>query len=392
MTARVLDKARPDYYTAGRELADTAAWMQGTDPAAREARAAEKRWTGDGSTVSLLSSRRKLFDAAAWAGKKLVTDAERARLLLREDVLTPWRARSGGMGRDRVPWRKADLPLLDLPAPHYARAHASDDLAYVDVTSAYYSLYSTVGLDCEYRRDGWVSPGCMYLPRLRELATEKGIRNMVPGICRARVMSVTYGDGDPRQEAVPNPLLAPGLTGWIAECLHAVAGTVLANTDCCYVATDGYIVPGSQAGLVREMLAEWWGLDTHVRARGPGQVLSLGYWRVGADRTAGYARARKLADAGAPLPAPSSGLRRRLSEWGVLRAPTRPAVEPTGNIVALAPVWAAELAATRRWMVAAAPGHRALAGMEQEEPVGTAARALMAAPTPNRPAAVRLAA
>ncbi len=394
LAARVVDPARPDHYRT-RELGDCKDWMLSNTPAARARRAAAGQWCGDARVIAMFDDRVKLFDEEMYANKApLVTGAECARRYLHELVLAPARKqrRQGSMAAKRVPWKGADLALLDLAPPFYARAATSEelgDLAYVDISACYYSLFSPLSLDGGYRRGEWIGAGGLMFPRVRELGAEKLLRNAIPGIARSRSIKVARGDTFPRERPAQNAFLAPALTGILMDTCHAIATMIVANTDCVYVCTDGFIVPARQAGLVREMLAEWWGLDSTIKAQGPGRVIAWGQWSVGGESTMSYREAAERADAGAPLPVPI-GADARALDAARMPAPRRPAIEATGNLAAIPWPWVRRLAEFRRWAIATEGHYRALRGLPDELPLAAAARAIRERATPPKPDCVEV--
>lgn len=197
-----------------------------------------------------------------------------------------------GMGADRVPFTRAALGFLDLPAPLYVRpSDEVGELAYVDITAAFTAIYRVLTLDLRYEPDA--DPPRLGVGRIsflepEELAAHRGARLSVVGVTRARQTYVLrYGaplrrpDGCLATWKIPNRLLAPDLWGLIAHTLHAIAAEMVERFEARYVHTDGYILAADRAGEALAWLAQRWRVPATVRAAGLGYVRGVSDWAVG---------------------------------------------------------------------------------------------------------------
>lgn len=209
-------------------------------------------------------------------------EVELARPYLRH-VFRAQRAK-GGMGSKRIPWRHDSLPLLDkLPPRLYKARPTQGSWTYVDLTSAYPSLYGPLTLDMTYRPErGTLALGRFEWLDFAETAAWKPAHRAIGGILRSRKMTVIERGGRSvtRDTIGWSTFLCPDLWGVIMDSLHAVAaeaerrGAVLWDTD-------GGIMPTEAAAGFSRWCADTWQLRTHDRLVGDTIVWGLKHWSVG---------------------------------------------------------------------------------------------------------------
>lgn len=232
-------------------------------------------------TISDMVGRCKYIDSSVWPVTPTETARPYIRMIWEEQCAHRKTPRSKWMGHKRVPWSRETFPMLDLNPPLFFDRPSHGDLTYVDIKAAYFQLYSPATLDLRFNpQRGTFGQGLIEFLRTDELATLKETRNTIIGVVRARARTqCSYG----KVSKVPtyNRFLAPELWGYLMHTLHAVAHDLIERFDVRYVATDGFIVPSHQAPLLREFLAEEWGLETAVKGQGEGSVWALGAYALG---------------------------------------------------------------------------------------------------------------
>jgi hypothetical protein len=268
-------------------------------------------------TFSDMVGRTKYIDSSVWPVTPTETARPYIRMIWEEQCARRQTAKSRWMGFKRVPWSRETFPMLKLNAPAFFAAPSSGDLTYVDIKAAYFQLYSVASLDLRFNpQRGVFGQGIIEFLRADELATLKETRNTITGVVRATSRKqCCHG----KMEMVPtyNRFLAPELWGYLMHTLHAVALDLRERFDVRYIATDGYIVPSHEADLLREYLAEAWGLESTVKCSGPGSVWALGAYRLG-----------------------ERGSRSRAKRG-----------EPVDNLLALDEDWRAKLRRWRWWLI-----------------------------------------
>lgn len=208
----------------------------------------------------------KLLDDSVWP----VVPAEVARLYLRR--ITEQQPVAGHMRGGRIQWSRDTLKLLNIcPPTMFDQRTEGADLAYVDISAAYFQLYSTATLDLSFRPGQTLGVGrCRFLDA-DLLGRNKAVRNTLVGCTRTTSLRMLER-GQMKQVPAHNRFLAPELWGYLQFTLHAVAAEVLERFDVQYLNTDGFIVPGDQADALVSFLADEWCLTADVRKRGRGRV------------------------------------------------------------------------------------------------------------------------
>jgi len=262
-------------YALAREAFDYRAFM-------RDRRYVEyDRLVFGNKTLSDMVGRTKMIDESAWP----VTSTELARPYIRmiwnAQCARPKTRQSKWMGYKRVPWSRETFPMLKINPPQFFEAPSSGDLTYVDIKAAYFQLYSPASLDLHFNpHRGVFGQGMIEFLRNDELAGLKETRNVVTGVVRATART-QWSNGRVSKVQTYNRFLAPELWGYLMHTLHAIAHEARQRFDVRYIATDGFIVPTSEADLLREFLAEDWGLETTVKCSGPGNVRAMGAYKLG---------------------------------------------------------------------------------------------------------------
>jgi hypothetical protein len=160
--------------------------------------------------------------------------------------------------------------------PCFARPGAYDDMVYLDIKSAYWSILSIFGWDADYFPGRWlgVRSNVFDFP----LQDNKPARS---GLVTAGLSSPTrFWTGSALQwRTTENKHVNLGLWALVQDVLHGVADDML-GLGAVYVHTDGYIIPAENLAQGSEILNDW-GLRGNVKAHGDANVLGVGSYRVG---------------------------------------------------------------------------------------------------------------
>lgn len=232
-------------------------------------------------TISDMIGRAKYIDESVWPVTPTETARPYIRMIWEQQCARPKTARSSWMGYKRVPWSRETFPMLWLNPPMFFERPSHGDLTYVDIKAAYFQLYSPASLDLRFNpQRRMFGQGLISFLRTDELAALKETRNTIIGVVRARERT-QWSHGKVTKVPTYNRFLAPELWGYLMHTLHAIAHDVIERFDVRYMNTDGFIVPTAEAGLLREFLAEEWGLESTVKGQGEGSVWAMGAYKLG---------------------------------------------------------------------------------------------------------------
>jgi hypothetical protein len=250
------------------------------------------RWVPDHPGLRLIvGSGPRAVDVSHSPGAVRVLTPEQDDAFVEEELARPYLKRlfvaqrpKSGMASKRIPWQREALPLLDkLPPRLYVARPTAGSWTYVDLTSAYPSLYGPLTLDMRYRPESaTVSVGRFDLLDVAETLAWKPMHRTLGGILRSREMRVREAGGKTKTYNTIgwSTFLCPDLWGVIMDSLHAVAaeaerrGAVLWDTD-------GGIMPTEQAAGFSAWCRDTWQLETHDRLAGDTIVWGLKHWSVG---------------------------------------------------------------------------------------------------------------
>ena len=175
--------------------------------------------------------------------------------------------------------REEDL-LARRPPLYFGGAVRGEDLTYVDLEAAYFSIYSRTTLDVLYDGEGAPWRGVVEFSDLDQLRRHKLVRNALLGMMR-RTRRRGVDHGEHFVDRVPAHKRRPCLWALVMDCLELVMMTAR-DLGAIYVHTDGAIF--AHHDLAEEWastIAERFGLIASERARGAGYVLGMGRWRIG---------------------------------------------------------------------------------------------------------------
>lgn len=172
--------------------------------------------------------------------------------------------------------------LLDRRPPLYfdGPIASSDDLVYVDLRAAYFSIYTRTTLDVFYDGQGPPRRGVVPFTDTDELGKFKLARNALLGLQHRRNRhGIDFGQHF--TEIVPPHRRRPDLWGLVMDALEVVAWSAR-DAGACYYHTDGAIF--AHHDLAEDWIAtvaERYRLTATIRASGPGNVLGLGRFTIG---------------------------------------------------------------------------------------------------------------
>ena len=198
------------------------------------------------------------------------------------ELARPWlRTCLERAGRRRLRRSKESLGLLALRPPRYwSGEHREAEWAYVDLVSAYPSIYSRVGLDPVFRpADGIVGLGHVEALEAERLPRET--HRVVGGAIRSTELRLWQHGQLVTQDATRwSRTLSPELWGLLMVALSGIAVEAL-RCGAIEWDTDGGILPADRADELIERIQTRWGLESRVRVAGRGKVWGVKHWQIG---------------------------------------------------------------------------------------------------------------
>lgn len=164
--------------------------------------------------------------------------------------------------------------------PCYAAPGEYEDMAYLDLKSAYWSILLAFGWDADYFPGHWLG--------VKSSVTDFPLQDNKP----ARSALVTAGLSSPVRFWTGERLtwrnigakhVNLGLWALVQDVLHGVADDML-RLGAVYIHTDGYIIPSGSIPAGDEIVRSW-GLRASVKAQGDCHVWGVGSYRIGKKAT-----------------------------------------------------------------------------------------------------------
>lgn len=218
-----------------------------------------------GNSVTIMDTKEKLLTYDEFPA----TNGELARVYLKR----VWQgSRSIYSGAKASGW--------EWEAPLYCSPVRNRNLAYIDVTAAWWQVVSTYRPDDIPLPSGHVVPGELEWPDADELAADKALRHAVVGAMFAhRLRFFRYG----AQVDVhaPSPWASPALKRQCMATYHAIAGAIRDRFTLHAWLSDAAVVDACQAEEVCDWLAITWGIRSRVVEVGMGSVWSCTQYMVG---------------------------------------------------------------------------------------------------------------
>ena len=211
----------------------------------------------------------------------VVAPGELARLYVKTIM-----AEGDDMLAKRVPWRREALQFLDRRPAYFFAGQCEGPFVLVDIVSCYATLYSRLTLDMTYRPDTdppMFGLGRGYFPRSDEWTIEKAPRNALWGnLLRPKIRE--WRHGIPHDDALPNRFFAPDLTGIVLDACHAIASEAVKRGALSW-AVDGGVFRPEEGRSFMEWLRDTWGVESTIRADGPGWLFGATSYSIGATMT-----------------------------------------------------------------------------------------------------------
>lgn len=172
--------------------------------------------------------------------------------------------------------------------PQYAVAGVYKDMVYIDLNSAYYTVYIRfLGIDFLPNRYFSVRP--MDVEPLFLLREDKIARNSVFGFLRSEYGCV-YSRNAVSFVRRGKGLFHPSLSLFTYELLSLLALELIEKCSAVYVNTDGYILPYKHLGEAMEIIRSY-GFQAKVEDVGDADILGIGSYRIGGRKTKPYQKA-----------------------------------------------------------------------------------------------------
>lgn len=175
---------------------------------------------------------------------------------------------------------------LDIPASlYYEGGRHKGKFAYVDISSAYWTIHKTTTIDMRFTPNKVVGTGKAQYLYTDEVTNYRGLRHAIPGSLRAGKMQLCR-NGKPEAVEFKGNLSYPGIIGYTMSVMHAIAREVIDHFGALMILTDAYIVPQDQGEALTEFLWERWGVVAVVKAAGEGELYELNCYQVGNHQSA----------------------------------------------------------------------------------------------------------
>ena len=166
--------------------------------------------------------------------------------------------------------------------PLYVRPAIIEDAVYIDLVSAYQSIYSRVGWDVFYNRGEYLGTGARIeypFPNHWKV----GRSYVVTGTRHVFMSNKVYG-GKLICKQIKNPYSNPPMVAVVYDVLAMIARFAVSAFRAKYYNVDGGIFPRNVAPYYLEFIHSL-GLDAKIKYEGRGVVYTSGSWRVGAHET-----------------------------------------------------------------------------------------------------------
>jgi len=163
-------------------------------------------------------------------------------------------------------------------APMYAESAILPDAEYIDIQSAYHSIYSALGWGVDYVRHAYMAGGSdrlVYPFQNLKVGRSLVISGSLP---RSRIIRVK--DHKPVVQKLFNPMSNPSLVAGTLDVLSAIARFAVSAFGAIYYNVDGAIVPRDTAKLYKEFLSSL-GLGYGSKGDGRAWVSNLTNWSLG---------------------------------------------------------------------------------------------------------------
>lgn len=183
----------------------------------------------------------------------------------------------------RNPRRYAEYAGI-VPPQFYVGGRHHDDMAYIDLSQAYWTIQKNMTLDMRFEVGSHILLGHVPFRDIGEVTAYRGLRHGIPGSTHVKTAK-TFRFGELHEMEIRTgggkSLWFPGLYGFTQHVMHSVAHHMVDQFQAWMVLVDGYIIPARFAEAAQEFLLDYWGLCSVVKGIGEGAVYGQGCYRVG---------------------------------------------------------------------------------------------------------------
>lgn len=172
--------------------------------------------------------------------------------------------------------------------PLYALPGSYEDMAYVDISDAYYTIYKKY-FSVQYRRLSYLSSPV----EIPELEVSKRVKRSIYGVMRANSLLRYVRKGDRLEyihKRVYSSVFNPDLVNFINDILHVVAYRAVKDFGAVYFNTDGAIIPQAKVSAYLEYLQNL-GFKAKIKLSGHDvEVRGVGAYRFDTIKSGTYDR------------------------------------------------------------------------------------------------------
>jgi hypothetical protein len=162
--------------------------------------------------------------------------------------------------------------------PHYSKPGRFGCGYNIDIKAAYWSMMLAIGWDVDYWPGKWLLPGKP--PDSFPFSDHKVARNCLVSAGLIGKVPMWSEERGYFEIFKGNPLANMQLWRVIQDSLNSIASQAI-EAGAIYANTDGFIVPDDVSKNRVEAIITDWGLESRVKAAGPGGVFGNGSYQVG---------------------------------------------------------------------------------------------------------------
>lgn len=175
---------------------------------------------------------------------------------------------------------------------HYFSGYHKGELAYIDITAAYWSILWPTAIDMEYDpiKQEITAEGSIAYYHCDQFAKAKIIRNLLSSLYNYKHMKIWKWDEKRNYHFFPpSELYRPYNVAYIYDMINAiVVDAINRGFQIKQWLTDAAILPTHQANSFQEFLFEEWFLDSRLIASGPGYSNITNSYKIGPKTTGGF--------------------------------------------------------------------------------------------------------
>ena len=180
--------------------------------------------------------------------------------------------------KKRIAKRTELAGLEKTRAPMYAESAYLPDAVYMDISSAYQSVYSVLGWGVDYVRGKYLAGGRDAL--IYPYKNLKIGRSLVITGAKPRSRIVMVKNGAPKVYEMFNPFSNPSLVSATLDVLSSIARFAVSLFGAIYYNVDGAIIPRENAPMYREFITSL-GMTCKTKGEGAAFVDNVTNWTLG---------------------------------------------------------------------------------------------------------------